>query len=196
MDLFKEKVEISPSYGPEWRLFGHLGSHSFLMVQNISGEIKFAPLFIHSFPLLTSHHLLGSEEFYLRFPDPSEITEIADKLKWHRFQKALSQREVAALIGVDRSTYIHYEEKGRDHYPIENMEKLSALFGVPVISLLDDYNLFLYNNQGKQIHEKRTRLHMTQKQYAKHLGIPLARLKEWEQNRVRIFKNTWERYFR
>ena len=101
------------------------------MVQNIMGEVKFAPLFIHSFPLLAPHHLLESEKFNIRFSDPSEITEIADKLRYHRYRKALLQREVADYIGIDRSTYIHYEEYGRDYYPIDNMEKLAALFGVP-----------------------------------------------------------------
>ncbi len=166
------------------------------MVQNISGVVKFAPLFIYSFALLAPHHLLESEKFNIRFADPSEITEIADKLRWYRYKKALLQREVADYIGVDRSTYIHYEEMGRDYYPIENMEKLAKLFGVPVAELLDDFNMFLYNDQGKQIREKRLSLNMTQSEYAQMLGVNLGNLKKWEQNRVRIFKSTWERFFK
>ncbi len=166
------------------------------MVQNISGVVKFAPLFIYSFALLAPHHLLESEKFNIRFADPSEITEIADKLRWYRYKKALLQREVADYIGVDRSTYIHYEEMGHDYYPIENMEKLATLFGVPVAELLDDFNMFLYNDQGKQIREKRLSLNMTQSEYAQMLGVNLGNLKKWEQNRVRIFKSTWERFFK
>lgn len=162
------------------------------MVQNISGEVKFAPLFIHSFPLLAPHHLLESEKFNIRFSDPSEITEIADKLRYHRYRKALLQREVADYIGVDRSTYMRYEEYGRDYYPIENMEKLAALFGVPVT----EFNMFLYNNQGKQIREKRLALNMTQREYADIIGTNLGNLKKWEQNKVRIFKSTWKRFFK
>ncbi len=180
----------------KWRVFRRLGSHSYLMVQNISGVVKFAPLFIYSFALLAPHHLLESEKFNIRFADPSEITEIADKLRWYRYKKALLQREVADYIGVDRSTYIHYEEMGRDYYPIENMEKLAVLFGVPVTELLDDFNMFLYKDQGKQIREKRLSLNMTQSEYAQMLGVNLGNLKKWEQNRVRIFKSTWEKYFR
>ena len=157
----------------KWRVFRRLGSRSYLMVQNISGEVKFAPLFIHSFPLLAPHHLLESEKFNIRFSDPSEITEIADKLRYHRYRKALLQREVADYIGVDRSTYIHYEEYGRDYYPLDNMEKLAALFGVPVTELLDDFNMFLYNDQGKQIRKKRLSEKMGTEQSAyfqKHMG--------------------------
>ncbi len=180
----------------KWRVFRNLGGHCYLMVQHISEVVKFSPLFIRSFALLTPHHLLESEKFNIRFSDPSEITEIADKLRWYRYKHALLQREVADIIGIDRSTYIHYEEGGRNYYPIENMKKLAALFHVPVTELLDDFHKFLYQDQGKQIREKRLQLHMTQNEYAKMLGIPLGSLKKWEQNKVHIFKSTWERYFK
>ena len=93
------------------------------MVQNISGEVKLSPLFIHSFPLLAPHRLLESEKFNIKFSDPSQITEVADKLRWYRYRKALFQREIADLIGIDRSTYIRYEEYGHDYYPLEHMQK-------------------------------------------------------------------------
>lgn len=60
------------------------------------------------------------------------------------------QREVADRLGIHRSTYIHYEEDERDYYPIQHMEKLADLYGVPVTELLDEYNLFLYGNQGRK----------------------------------------------
>ena len=106
------------------------------------------------------------------------------------------QREVADYIGVDRSTYIHYETVGRDYYPIENMEKLAALFGVPVTELLDEFNSFLYHNQGKQIQARREALGMTVIQYAKHLGVQPDKLRKWESNQVQISKTTWEKHFK
>ena len=81
--------------------------------------------------------------FNLQFPDFSEITEMADKLRWLRYQKGLRQRDVADYAGIDRSTYVHYEEYSKDLYPLEHMERIAQLFEVPVESLLDDYNLFL-----------------------------------------------------
>ena len=161
----------------KWRVFHNLGRHSYLMVQNISGEVKFSPLFIHSFQLLAPHHLLESEKFNIRFSDPSQITEIADKLRWYRYRKALLQREIAELIGIDRSTYIRYEEYGHDYYPIEHMKKLADLYGVPVTELLDEFNLFLYNDQGKQIREIRNRLGLSRKEYAKIIGVHPGSLK-------------------
>lgn len=196
MALLGQQVENQATFDGKWRVFCRLGSRVYLMIQNLSGAVKFSPLFIYSFPLLAPHHLLESEKFNLRFADPGTMTETADKLRWHRYRKAMLQREVADYIGVERSTYIHYETVGRDYYPIENMRKLAALFGVPVTELLDDFNKFLYYDQGKQIREKRMSLNMTQREYADKLGVSLCNLKKWEMNRVRIFKSTWERYFR
>ena len=165
------------------------------MLSNLSGKIRLAPLEILRFPLLAPCKLLDAQKFNLRYTEPSQITEIADKLRWYRYQHALMQKEVAEQIGIDRNTYIHYEEYGRDYYPIEHMEKLAGLYGVPVEELLDGYNLFLYKGQGEQIQIIRQSLGLTQKQYAERLGVPLDNLRKWEQNRVRIYKSTWEKYF-
>ena len=178
-----------------WRMFRRLGENSYLMIRHISGEMQFAPLLVYSFELLAPHHLVESEKFNIRFSDPKEITEMADKFRWYRYKKALLQREVADYIGIDRSTYVGYEKTGLGYYPIEHMEKLATLFGIPVTDMLDGYNRFLYDGQGRQIRERRKHLGMTQREYAALLGVPLGALKRWEQNKVRIFKSTWERYF-
>ena len=153
-------------------------------------------MFIYSFPLKVPHKLFESGDFTLRFPDPSRITETRDKLRYHRYKNALLQRHVADYIGIDRGTYATYEEEGRDYYPLQNMKKIARLFGVPVTELLDDYNMFLYNDQGKQIRRKRSALKMTQKEYAEMLGVYMSNLKNWERNRVRISKSTWELFFK
>ena len=130
---FSEVYDKSQApFDEKWHTFCNLGRRSYLMVQNISGNVKFSPLFIHSFPLLAPNRLSDSEKFNIRFSQPSEMTDIADKLRFHRYKKALLQSDVAAYIGVDRATYSHYEEIGRDYYPIEHIKKLAELYGVPV----------------------------------------------------------------
>lgn len=166
------------------------------MVRSLSGNIQFAPLLILHFPLLMPTTFVEAEKFNLSYPDTSYITSIADKLRWYRYKKALFQREVADYAGMDRATYGSYEKADREYYPIEKMNRIAKLLEVPVTELLDEYNLFLYQNQGMQIKAKRKSLHMTQKEYAKYLGVVLGMLKKWEQNRVRISKSSWERYFK
>lgn len=190
------EVEKYGSFDRKWRVFLQLGVDAYLMAQNISGQTKFAPLFIVHFPLLAPHHLLESEKFNIRFTDPTQITNTADKLRWYRYRKALLQRGVAALVGIDRSTYIHYESGEIEYYPLEIMERIAALYNIPVTSLLDEYNTFLYHNQGTQIKARRNALHMTQREFAGYLGVSFGSLQNWEQNNVRMFKRTWERYFK
>ena len=167
-----------------------------VMVSHKAQTIRVAPLYIHSFRLLAPHHILEAEKFNIRYTSPSQIIETADKLRWYRYQHGLLQREVAFLVGIDRSTYIHYENGEVEYYPLEIMEKIAALYDIPVTALLDEYNTFLYHNQGKQIKERRKALHMTQREYADYLGVSFGTLQNWEQNSVRIFKRTWEKFFR
>ena len=175
---------------------GESGSHCYILISNVSGAVKVALLQILQFPVLLPHKFQDVEKFNLQFPDFSEITEMADKLRWLRYQKGLRQRDVADYAGIDRSTYVHYEEYGKDLYPLEHMERIAQLFEVPVDTLLDDYNLFLRNGQGNQIKAIRMKLGLTQKEYAEKLDVSLGSLKQWEQNRKQIFKSTWEKYFK
>lgn len=168
----------------------------YILISNISGSVKVAPLQILQFPVILPHKFQDAEKFNLQFSDFSEITETADKLRWLRYQKGLRQRDVADYAGIYRSTYIHYEEYGKDLYSPKHMEKIAQLFEVPVERLLDDYNLFLRNGQGKQIKAIRMKLGLTQREYADRLGISLCNLKQWEQNRKQLFKSTWEKYFK
>ncbi len=184
------------SFEAKWRLLARVGVHCYILISNISGAVKVAPLQILQFPVVLPHKFQDAEKFNLQFPDFSEITETADKLRWLRYQKGLRQRDVADYAGIDRSTYVHYEEYGKDLYPPEHMEKIAQLFEVPVDTLLDDYNLFLRNGQGNQIKAIRMKLGLTQKQYADKLGVSLGNLKHWEQNRKQIFKSTWEKFFK
>ena len=136
-------MENHEPFGAKWSMFCRLKVRSYVLAANVAGTLKVAPLQILKFPVVLPYKFLDAEKFNLRFSDASEITEIADKLRWYRYQKGLRQRDAADYAGIDRSTYIHYEEAGRDFYPKEHMEKLAELFEVPLEGLLDDYNLFL-----------------------------------------------------
>ena len=121
----------------KWRLLARVGVRCYILISNVSGAVKVAPLQILQFPVVLPHKFQDAEKFNLQFPDFSEITETADKLRWLRYQKGLRQRDVADYAGIDRSTYVHYEEYGKGLYPLEHMEKIAQLFEVPVDMLLD-----------------------------------------------------------
>ena len=176
-------------------MFCRLKVRSYVLAANVAGTLKVAPLQILKFPVVLPHKFLDAEKFNLRFSDASEITEIADKLRWYRYQKGLRQRDAADYAGIDRSTYIHYEEAGRDFYSKEHMEKLAELFEAPLEDLLDDYNLFLLRGQGAQIKAIRQRLGLTQKAYAvqsiteiaENLPFWKKKYKEWGREEFKTY---------
>lgn len=170
-ELSEDEVAKQAPFGAKWRLLAQVEVRCYILISNISGSVKVAPLQILQFPVILPHKFQDAEKFNLQFSDFSEITETADKLRWLRYQKGLRQRDVADYAGIYRSTYIHYEEYGKDFYSPKHMEKIAQLFEVPVERLLDDYNLFLRNGQGKQIKAIRMKLGLTQREYADMIGI-------------------------
>ena len=78
---------------------------------------------------------------------------------------------------------------------MDKLKKLANLFGVNIKKLLDDYNLFLYNGQGKQIKALRKGLGLTIPEFAKLYNTTPNTVRNWENNKVIIFKSSWERLF-
>lgn len=185
------RVGKQTSSDEKWCVFGSTSSNMIVMSRYANETVVYAPFYIHSFQLVQPHTVVEAEKFNIRYSDPSQIDNTPDKLRWYRYRCGLLQRDVADFAGIDRSTYSSYEEIGRDYYPIENIEKISKLFSVPVTELLDEYNLFLYNDQGKQIKRMREARNMTQREFARRLGVSYGTLQQWEQNRVQMFKKAW-----
>lgn len=94
------------------------------------------------------------------------------------------------MIGLYRSTYIHYEESSRKFYELDKLQLLADLYKVDIECLLDDYMLFLYEGQGKQLKALRNEFGLTQQEFANKLNVRLASLKQWERERcVMLYEN-------
>ena len=153
-------------------------------------------LYKHTFPFITPRKLLESEIFNIRYQDPKDIPTTAEKLRYYRHKKALLQKDVAKQIGINQSTYISYESSSRDYFPIDILKKISAIYKVNIIDLLDEYNLFLYIGQGLQLKKLRKQLGLTQKAFANKLNIHPRTVRQWEKDRVRMTKNTYIKIFK
>ncbi|MCL2088160.1 MAG: transcriptional regulator [Oscillospiraceae bacterium] len=166
------------------------------MVRNTHGVVEFAPLYIHSFNLFQPHKLLDAEKFNITYSDPAQLISTADKLRYYRYKKALRQIDVADYAGIDRSTYNSYENDERDLYPLEFMQKITQILDVKIEDILDDYNMFLYHGQGRKIKELRKSMKLTQYEFGKLHGVNRRTIERWENEKVQIFKSTWEKLFR
>ena len=108
----------------------------------------------------------------------------------------LRQRDVADFAGIDRSIYNSYVQDERDYYPIDVLNRIATMLEVDMQDLFDDYNRFLYNGQGHQIRALRKNAGLTQHLFGKMYGVSAGAIKRWENDRVQIFKNTWEKIFK
>ena len=154
---------------------------------------KLSPMYLHSFRLIAPKKVSEAQKFTLKFPTADKIEKVADKLRYYRHQKGLYQSDVADYLGLERSTYIDYENPDRDYYSAEVMDKIAKLLEVDVYDLLDDYNKFLYDGQGRNIKELREKMNISQEKLAKKMNVSLLKVKRWEQDKVRMFKYTWEK---
>ncbi len=133
---------------------------------------------------------LFESEFLQHYPTPDLLNTTADKLRWYRLENGYLQAEIAEIIDIYRSTYIYYENPARKFYELNKLQLLADLYQVDIEFLLDDYMLFLYRGQGKQLKAMRKELGMTQRQFADMVGVHYISFKQWERERcVMLYEN-------
>lgn len=191
--LINTKEVKQESFSNPWKVYRKVSDCFYILYRFQRDKVTYAPLYIHSFRFLTNRHLTKAQYFLFENPNPEKLTTVSDKLKWHRYQNGLLQNEVAKVMEVDRTTYSRYEENVLESYPLDKLSKAAELFKIDISLLLDDYNTFLYNGQGKQIKSLRKSMKLTQSQFAKYIKTPLGTLKKWEQNKVSIQKKTFKK---
>lgn len=183
----------SRAFSDIWKAYSKLNDNFYVMYQNKNGKVRYATLYIHSLSFINNRHLTKSQVFLHDNPDPQKLDTVSDKLKWYRINSGLLQRDVAKVMEVDRTTYSRYEDNVLDAYPLDKLSKAAELFGIDITSLLDDFNLFLYNGQVKQIKGLRKSMNLTQSQFAKRIDTPLGTLKKWEQGNANIPKTSFQK---
>ena len=165
------------------------------MSRHIGSKVATALLYIHSFRPLLAHTFTETERMVQTDPETLETT--ADKLRYYRHVRGLEQQEVAVYVTLHRSTYVGYETSGAiDYYPLDKLSLLAELFEVPMEYLLDDYNAFLYEGQGRQVRSLRESMGLTRREFAAKFGIWTTTIRDWETGSVRMTRQTWEKLFR
>ena len=157
--------------------------------------MRFAPLYILSFWVTTTKKISEVVALNRKYRRYEDIVSIPDRLRWRRHELGLLQKEVAAKIGVTRSVYNSLETGEVETCDPAVMDKLAALYGIPVSDLLDDHHRFLLSGQGQAIQALCTSLNMTRSQFADHLHTDVWNIQAWETEQKTISKRMWERYF-
>lgn len=138
----------------------------------------------------------NAQDFLCANPNPQTLDTVSDKLKWYRYQNGLQQSDMAKIMEVDRTTYSRYEENVLEAYPLDKLKKAAVYFGIDITELLDKYNLFLYRGQGEQIKGLRKSLGLTQAEFARQFGVSIQKVRNWEEEKVRISRGMFEKLSR
>ena len=164
-----------------------------LLCATFGEVVRYAPLYTISVKLNTVSRCRAAVKY--QFLESGAQLPSMERLRWHRYQAGLLQREVAELVGISRSVYVDMEEGTMDYWPKETVDKLAELFGVPPEKLLDAYQFFLYTGQERNIENMRRTMGMAKRPFARYLGVNRSLLQKWILGKTRISKKAWEKYF-
>ena len=157
---------------------------------------SYAPLYVHSFRLIAPRKLLEAQRFIGQFHSAENLSTMPERLRWHRHLLGFMQSEVADKVGVSRAVYADLEGGECKTCPSALADALAKLYQVSPEELLDDYNLFLYRGQARQIREYREHSGLNRKAFSRVTGISESSVKAWEKGKKQISRKAWKNYFR
>ena len=124
------------------------------------------------------------------------MESMADRLRWLRHSRGLTQDVVAERAGMTLSAYQAVEAGDTQYIQLVVLKRLADHYGVPVADLLDEFHRFLYDGQAYRIRAYRVSLGLGKKPFARACGIPIRSLQAWESGEKVISRKSWERYFK
>ena len=142
----------------------------YLLAQTQKSQVRYAPLFVHSFALCAPRKILEATQFNQRYRRYEEIDNVPDRLRWCRHSRGLLQTEVADQVGITHNVYKAIEEGFKQHIEPEKVERLAQFYSVPVADFLDEFNRFLYDGQANRIRAYRESLGLGKKPLCKENG--------------------------
>ena len=158
--------------------------------------MRFKPLYILSFRVTAAKKISEAFSLNRHYRRYEESDSVPDRLRWRRHELGLLQKEVAAKIGVTRAAYTSLEADEIDYYDPVVMDKLAALYHIPINDLLNDYTRFLQAGQGQTILNLRQSLNMTRSQFAQYLHTDVDNITVWETEKRKISREMWEKHFK
>ncbi len=161
----------------------------------MNNSFEFSFIYVSCFSFRHQHCGYKAAKLFEEYPDPSIIPTTAERLQYYRYKNSLMQKEVADAVGIERTTYISYENPSHKYYSMEVLEKIAELFEISVYPLLDDYNRFVYSGQGERIKALRKEQGLSQYKFAEKYGVSRNAVKRWEHERSKISVKVWKRIF-
>lgn len=166
------------------------------MTLNDGHTVRYAPLFVDTFPFVVPRKFVEAQRFLGRYQSYEDIEKIGDKLRWCRHRHGWMQSEVAEKIGVGCARYKAMEAGDYGHIPFAILDKLAELYEIEPDDLMDDYGRFLQYGAARFVQEYRERLGMTRTGFAEMLGVQRHPLADWETGKKNVSRKSWKRHFK
>ncbi len=94
------------------------------------GSKSIVPYCLHSFRL--NFQRRNEDEVFMR---TTKLETTAERIKFFRLLRNMTQSEVCEYIGVARNTYLSYESNDRTRYPEDVLNHLAECFGVEELEI-------------------------------------------------------------
>lgn len=123
----------------------------------------------------------------LRLCTEKNPTAVGDKLRLVRLSAGKLQSELAEHLGIDRITYLRYEngQVSEHNMNIEILKETALFCGRSYDYCFNAYHAFLDRGVGNQLREYREQHGLTQAKLAGKLGIYPTTVKRWESGESR-----------
>ena len=105
-------------------------------------------------------------------------------IKKQRIEKHLTIKQVADKVGISIDTLMRIEKNKYALYKPDKLSKLCEILEIQAEKICSPYQLFLMNNQGKQILKYRKENHLSQSALADMLGTSHQRIGAWEKTKT------------
>ena len=180
----------------DWRILERFSANLFLISRPQDSHVRYAPVYIHRFPLCAPRKLLEATGFNRQYQRYEQIRTVPDRLRWLRHSWGLMQKEVAAKIGMSHHVYKAIEEGTTRQISTEMRDRLARFYDVANEDLIDAFNRFLLDGQANRIRAIRSKTGLSQREFARQKGIPVQSLEAWENEKRAVTYKSWEKYFK
>lgn len=192
-DFFAEKSSNTEHIFGFYHTIYRLNDHFKIMAKREDDNTIILPYYMSTIQFVFTRQIRYTHKFNVEVTDIKQLHTIGERLRFLRYKNNLLQTDVAAVLGIHPSSYINYESENKPQYSNNVLIKLAEFYKVDIEDIMDDYQIFLYRGQGRQIKLLREATGMNRAAFEKELGFPKGILKEWESERQVISRKSYNK---
>lgn len=115
------------------------------------------------------------------------------RIRKRRIDKQIYVGEMHKLLGVSYSQYIKIENGAYQLHHMDKLKRLCEILDIAPEEIYTPYQIFIMNNQGKQIKAYRKANGLTQTELAERLFVHRKTVSKWENNTCQMPFEKWEK---